>query len=818
MKKYNKILFMVIISFLTLYDSGFSQVLPVPEVIQERRKWCWAACSKCILTYYYNLDYEQCEIAEYTRIVAQYHNYGSVNCCLDSTLCPDCNYGNPIAGGYGTIADILFHFGNLLTTPWGNCLTIPQIQSEINDGRPFIIQWNWYSGGAHVIVGHGYDGTYLYYMNPSKNIGWSINSYAWVVDNGDHIWSLSLTMNPPLENKWQGGVSGDWQSLNNWSLGHLPTTGENNIFDNGLTIDCYNVPSATLNNLYIKYNTNNIPTSVTLRTGLATSQQNDGQEITFLPSLQGGAHYADIDIENGCSLNCNVIGQRVKIICEPGVHVSLASFANFHPAQYSPPVFEKGFILKTNNIRHAELIQQDNTSQNIKGWVEYIFDDNKYHFLTPPITSVWPLTGEFLNIFYRKPNCLCVFNGDYLRKFTNGVGWGNWLGNVGSCTSATIVNIETGKGYEYYGNPLNNPTGLYSFYGPLNTGSVTVLATISAGWHFIGNPFPSAVSFGPYNQNNPTPGPGWTWDCGYIDPVAYWWDNRNGGFYRFYNWYIGSGNSLNQAESRTIPRSQGFFVNVVFTSPPESNIIIGNQARIFRGTEQIGKSILTNNMNVTLNDASGKIIDEALINFRDDASGNDFDRLRDAYKFYNDITNVSQLYFKTTDNVDVALKTLQLINGQVMYPLYMKVVYTGTYSLDVKDISTFSPNTSILLKDNKTNTTVDLKVNPVYNFSANAGEDDARFSLYFTNVLGFHTLCDNNFKVYSYDNSIFIQDNDPKGSKGKIFVYDMIGRQMMQQELYNEAITRINTNLNKGIYIVSIKTDKGVYNQKVYIN
>ena len=109
-------------------------------------------------------------------------------------------------------------------------------------------------------------------------------------------------------------------------------------------------------------------------------------------------------------------------------------------------------------------------------------------------------------------------------------------------------------------------------------------------------------------------------------------------------------------------------------------------------------------------------------------------------------------------------------------------------------------------------------MNPFYTFTATAGDDDARFSLYFTDVLyGINNL-DNTFKVYSYDNSIYIQNNDLKSTTGNVLVYDMIGKEMMQVKLGNDAITRINTNLNTGFYIVSVTTDKGVYNQKVYIN
>jgi hypothetical protein len=163
------------------------------------------------------------------------------------------------------------------------------------------------------------------------------------------------------------------------------------------------------------------------------------------------------------------------------------------------------------------------------------------------------------------------------------------------------------------------------------------------------------------------------------------------------------------------------------------------------------------------------------------------------------------------------MKTLKLANGNMMYPVWLRVLGTGTYTIEAKDL-TLSANSGVTLKDNKTNTTVDLKVNPVYTFTATAGDDDARFSIYFSDVLGLNKLDDGSFKVYSYDNSIYIQNNDQKSSVGTVLVYDMIGKQMMQEKLSSDAITRINTNLNTGFYIVSVKTDKGVYNQKVYIN
>jgi hypothetical protein len=659
-----------------------------------------------------------------------------------------------------------------------------------------------------------------------SNICFGSDTYIWTGSN-DYNWQnhgnwQTTNMDP---SSWPGYHSSTYPLY----TGILKIDDDYVIFNDGSVWTITGVPTCTLGKLEVTFTPPyNLSTSVFLEGTF------DGSIITMKPS---GSNDPVFIVDEICMIDLNTLSHRVKLVCEPGAHVLQKDWAIFNPADYpvcsappQGPQVDYGFLLQANATDHAEYIETENTFQPVKGWTEYYFDDSKHHYFCAPITSEF--TPEFMSPNYncRDANSLCEFDGDYVCKFDNGNNWGGWIGNCAPPTS----NIETGRGYHYYGNPTNNSSGRYEFKGtfncqtapdeagfiPLNpwpVPSTLGYAGASLGWNFVGNPFPSAIKFDPPG-GAPTPGEGWIWDKLHTDPIVYWWDNSIGGSggFRWYNWYNGFGSPTPDTE---IPRSQGFFVHVSAYPLLNAVIWVGNKARIFRGTKQIAKSVIANHINVTLNDASGKTIDNAIIHFNDDAIGSDFDRLRDAYKLYNDINNVSQLYFKTTDNIDVAMKTLQLATGKVMYPLYMKVVNTDTYSLDVKDINTFSPNTGILLKDNKTNTTVDLKVNPVYAFTATAGDDDARFSLYFSDLLySINDLDDNTFKVYSNDNSIYIRNNDPKSVTGTVLVYDMIGKQMMQQNLNGDAITRINPNLNRGFYIVSVKTDKGVSNQKVYIN
>ena len=102
MKKY------ILLLFLGITITLNAQTLQIPVVAQEQTDWCWAAVSKCVLEYY-GYSHTQCEIAEYTRSVSTWHNYGTTPCCTDALQ--GCNYGNYNYGQTGSIEDILAHFG-----------------------------------------------------------------------------------------------------------------------------------------------------------------------------------------------------------------------------------------------------------------------------------------------------------------------------------------------------------------------------------------------------------------------------------------------------------------------------------------------------------------------------------------------------------------------------------------------------------------------------------------------------------------------------------------------------------------------------------
>ncbi|MDD4604569.1 MAG: T9SS type A sorting domain-containing protein [Bacteroidales bacterium] len=181
-----KIKLVAAILFCTLAFTSKAQVLNVVELTQEQNQWCWAGVSACALDYY-GATTGQCVVAEYTRTVATWHNFGLVDCCIDATQ--GCNYWNYNWGYAGSIQDILVHFASITNNGVDSALSKAVVTNEVTSNRPFIIRWGWTTGGGHFLVGHGLVGDNLYYMNPWYGEGLKIATYSWVVSAPDHTWT-----------------------------------------------------------------------------------------------------------------------------------------------------------------------------------------------------------------------------------------------------------------------------------------------------------------------------------------------------------------------------------------------------------------------------------------------------------------------------------------------------------------------------------------------------------------------------------------------------------------------------------------------------
>lgn len=164
-------------------------ILTFPEVIQEQDQWCWAGVTGSIFDYF-GKAVKQCEIAEYTRTVATWYDFGSENCCTNPNA--GCNYWNYNWDYDGSIEDILESMQSdidIQNFGVSRRLTTSEITTDLSGNKPFVIRWGWDSGGGHFLVGYGIDGSYLHYMNPWYGEGNKIGTYDWVSLGGGHTWT-----------------------------------------------------------------------------------------------------------------------------------------------------------------------------------------------------------------------------------------------------------------------------------------------------------------------------------------------------------------------------------------------------------------------------------------------------------------------------------------------------------------------------------------------------------------------------------------------------------------------------------------------------
>jgi len=164
----------LIVLFFTPAVGTAGTVLTFPLNTQEHSRWCWAAASQSVLSYY-GTNVLQCRIVDYDL---GYTDSGSSSCTAtdsDGDWEDDFDVDLPYNTGVPSLADIQKILANwgISSMETGSYLDQKTCASEITAGRPFPIALYWAIGGGHAIVGYGYDGTFtnvtnVYIMDPAR--------------------------------------------------------------------------------------------------------------------------------------------------------------------------------------------------------------------------------------------------------------------------------------------------------------------------------------------------------------------------------------------------------------------------------------------------------------------------------------------------------------------------------------------------------------------------------------------------------------------------------------------------------------------------
>lgn len=430
-------------------------------------------------------------------------------------------------------------------------------------------------------------------------------------------------------------------------------------------------------------------------------------------------------------------------------------------------------------------------------------DDFKWHYISSPVASLPTniFTGTTLDLaqFVESRPTISLRQG--------WVAFDGYIYSTGGMGGTTFNNLTTaanGKGYNYF--HLSDRT--YTFSGLLNTTSVTAPLGFSnngalSGYNLLGNPFLSGLDWN-YIINDPgfplntTKGLYFTRDnvmCSYIGGVGVPGDVTG-----------------------IIPPMQGFFSKTYTTG---NSIIIPVEARTHDNIHARYKGSGTIIPLVRLALTGTDLTDETVVRF-DDAAKSTLDNDFDAEKFF--ILETKTYIYTILGAVKYTINGLPFPETTLEIPVVANVISDGLHTINASQLQGLD-NYRVTLVDQQENITTDMRVNPLYSFTASKGKIENRFVLIISELISSSENIDANsgdFKIFAHNGFINVTlENDLwDGKSGTINLVDLTGRTLRQVngiEFRTGSPVLVASPEQKGVYLVQIRSGIQRFTGKVLV-
>ncbi|MDP1622512.1 MAG: T9SS type A sorting domain-containing protein [Bacteroidales bacterium] len=346
--------------------------------------------------------------------------------------------------------------------------------------------------------------------------------------------------------------------------------------------------------------------------------------------------------------------------------------------------------------------------------------------------------------------------------------------------------ITMGVGVGYAVSPLN-PGITATFSGVVNTGNKSVNFTNTGagtftGYNLIGNPYPSAIN---WDANFTTPGT--------LNPTAWVWNDA------------GSYIAIHKTSSPgAIGAEQGFFVQATGAG----TITFTNAVRAHNPV--FYKSTVSDLL--TLKVEGNNYWDQTQVHINSLASAG-YEAEFDAAKLIGS-TDAPQIYSMIPDH-QLSINTLSELNGSSVIQFGFQPGSVNNFTITASGIESFTPSTEFYLEDLIANKIQNLKVNPVYTFSAAPGQDKHRFNMHFSPVGIQDAKAATGIKIYSSGKTIYV--NIQSEMKGSIVVYNLLGIEIARKDIQSLSMNKINLDVPTGFYLVKVDGDSNTSTGKVFI-
>ena len=427
-----------------------------------------------------------------------------------------------------------------------------------------------------------------------------------------------------------------------------------------------------------------------------------------------------------------------------------------------------------------------------------------------------PVSGAYSSVF----NAAAASNINKLYWYDETQGSNatfNWPQITDNSTSLAVT-----KGYvaNVDASLLATTNGVTFTGGSLNTGDITTgtngvpalsysSSQAKSGFNLVGNPYPSYLKWSTVTKTN-------------LLSNTMWYRTKVSGTYYFYTYNsvdgaAGIGISVPADVTNLIPPMQAFWVRAA-----------GSGASLtFHNTDRAHKDV-TNNLLRTkaqissimqvarLQVSNGVNSDETVLYTYPDAS-NQYDSY-DSPKMTNANAAIPEIY-TTVSNENLVINGMNSIPYDTEIPLGFTTGSAGTFSIKASQIANFDAGTQILLKDNVASVSTDLSDGSSYMFTSDiTNNNTSRFALIFKSssvATGVNSGESSNLWIsVNGANQIVLNGNDAESS---VYIYNAIGQKVYSKNL-TSGNTSLETTLQSGVYVVSVRSGANTVSKKVIID
>ncbi len=496
------------------------------------------------------------------------------------------------------------------------------------------------------------------------------------------------------------------------------------------------------------------------------------------------------------------IGTGRLMIIEQGSIVTLDDLTNngiiklYHNASGFASLIINSYTRGTGATEEIQLY--------LTGGGSELLEDYKWHYISTPVSSL--STGIFTGVTLDLAQF--VESRPSTSLLQGWVAFDGYIYSTGQSTGPTFSTLTPGKGYNFW-DGVNNT---FTFGGLFNTSDVVMSLGFSGlptmhGFNLLGNPFSSGL-----NWDDIADGVYFTYPANTSKGVYF---TRNNLQCTYING-VGTPGDV----TGIIPPMQGFFTKTYATG---NSITLAAAARThsslharYKGSGVIPLVRLAMNEDTVT-------YDETVVRF-DDLAKTDLDNDFDAVKMF--LSSTKTTIHTSMGGTDYAINGLPFPapDATTEIPVVVNVTTTGIHKISASQLQGLD-SYGVVLKDNITGFTADLKTTPEIIFTAPSGLLSDRFVLKVGNIatgLESPESAPGVFSIYhGYDfiNILPLAD-EWNGITGSIKVLDITGKSvtdLQNTEFSRNSIIQLPAPGAKGLYVVQIRSGVKRYVGKVVV-